>query len=246
MALAQLLVAQAELLHLTRRKVVDENIGAGEKRREDIAIAGPLEIERDAALAPIEPGEMDGEAVKILIIGARKIAAVGPFHLDDIGAEVGHLARAKRRGHGLFQCDHADAGQRQLWRVLHEFVKKTGAFRGHARPRRKESGWWKPEPPDTGASRGIFVPRRTRPRIRSRRAFAGRRWLPPRKHRRPGALPYSPRRRRAGRHRTSVRLPSASGRPRGRWCRRGRWGTERPDCGQSAGRRPRDRSRICG
>ena len=37
------------------------------------------------------------------VVGAREIAAVGTLDLDHVGAQVGELPRAERRGDGLLQ-----------------------------------------------------------------------------------------------------------------------------------------------
>src|SRR5690606_23044011 len=78
-------------------------------------------------------------------------------------------------------------------------VKTSAAGPADARPRRKESGWWRSAPLGTGGSRGTCARRRIRWRSRSRHGSAGRRWPPPSWPWPPGTWPYWRRHRRYAR-----------------------------------------------
>lgn len=68
------------------------------------------EIQRQAFLGAVGPGEMRGQTLDAAIVAAREVADFGPFHLDDARALVGQLARAEGRGNGVFQRNDGDAG----------------------------------------------------------------------------------------------------------------------------------------
>ena len=68
-----------------------------------------LHVERDAALAAVQPDEEAGLAVHEAVVGAGEVALARALDLDDIGAEVGQVAGADRRRHRVFERDDADA-----------------------------------------------------------------------------------------------------------------------------------------
>lgn len=90
---------------------MEEDVGAFDQAGERVEVAGLFEIEDDAALAAVEPGEVGGEAAQRAIVAAGEIAAIGPLDFDDIGAYIGELARAKGRGDGLLERHDANAAQ---------------------------------------------------------------------------------------------------------------------------------------
>jgi hypothetical protein len=70
-----------------------------------------LEVEGEAALAAVEPGEPGRAAVDDAVVIAGKVAFAAPFDLDNIGAEVGEVASAERRRDGLLKADDPQAGE---------------------------------------------------------------------------------------------------------------------------------------
>ena len=107
-----LLVPEAESLHGTRREIVHEHVGVVDQPRANLQIVGRLEVEHDAALAAIEPGEVRRRPVHRAVVGSRGIAAVRTFDLHDVGAKVGELTRTEGRGDRLLERDDAQFAQR--------------------------------------------------------------------------------------------------------------------------------------
>ena len=109
---------------------MDEHIRAIHELLGDGAIIRAGEVEHDAALAAVQPREVRRLAMERAVVSARDIAAVGAFDFDDVGAEIGQLPGAERRGDRLLERDHAQAAQ---W---HRVARRAPhAYRGTA-PRR--------------------------------------------------------------------------------------------------------------
>ena len=104
-------MAQAEPCRGTRREVLQQHIGAVDQPIQHLRRVGMLQVQRDAALAAIEPDEEAGLAMHEAVVATREIALAGALHLDYVGAEVGQVAAADRRRHRVFQRDDADAFQ---------------------------------------------------------------------------------------------------------------------------------------
>ena len=99
---------QAEALERTRPEVLDEHVGLVEEREEDVAVGGDLEVEDDRALVAID--ELPPQALAVARVAPRqatKGVAVRVLDLDDVGAEVGEVARAVRTGEHGRQIDDA-------------------------------------------------------------------------------------------------------------------------------------------
>ena len=102
-------MAQAEASGGAGREVLQQHIGAADQPIQDVRRFGMLQVERDAALAAIEPDEEAGLAVHEAVVVPREVALAWALHLDDIGAEVGQVPAADRRRHRVFEGDDADA-----------------------------------------------------------------------------------------------------------------------------------------
>jgi hypothetical protein len=68
-----------------------------------------FDVQRDAALAAIQPNEEAGLTVDKAVVGAREVALTGALDLDDIGAQVGEVARTNWRRHRVLECNDTDA-----------------------------------------------------------------------------------------------------------------------------------------
>ena len=68
-------------------------------------------IQRDAALAAIEPDEEAGLTKHRAVVAAREIAVAWPLDLDHISAHVGEMAAADRCRHRVLQRDDTHALQ---------------------------------------------------------------------------------------------------------------------------------------
>src|SRR6266702_2988276 len=145
-----------------------------------------------------------------LIVAAREIAGAGALDLDHARAEIGELARTERRGDCVFERDDLDTVE---WShcVSQPKVRTNAVARGYARPRTRESDWWKSARPGRDVFRGIYVRRRIRTRSRSRHGIAGTRWPLPTTRRPRAASPCSPVRRTVDAHRNGGPLRIASG-----------------------------------
>ena len=109
MHLAQGLVAQAHASGSAGSEVLHQHIGFLQQLPEGVERLRLLEIERQALLGPVGPDEMRGLALDAGVVGAGKVAGAGALHLDHARAEVSELARAERRGDGMFKGDDGDA-----------------------------------------------------------------------------------------------------------------------------------------
>jgi hypothetical protein len=117
MAFMKALPAQTEPLHDAGAKVLHEHVRAGEKLVHDREIARPLEVERDALLAPVHRQEISRYLAEEGSDHAREITALGVLHLHDPCAEIREGERAKRTCEDPGEVDDRDARQ--------------GAFRAH-------------------------------------------------------------------------------------------------------------------
>jgi hypothetical protein len=119
-------VAEAEPLHRAGREVMHEHIGALEQARADRSIGFFLQIERDASLGSIQPGEVRRRSIQRAIVRARRIAAVRSLHFDDVRPEVRELPRAKRCRNRLFEGYHSQSGERELAVLRHQEWTASG------------------------------------------------------------------------------------------------------------------------
>jgi hypothetical protein len=110
---AQVLVVQAETRRRAGRKVLHQHVGACKQVPQHRIGARLLDIQRQAFLGTIGPDEVRRQSLYAAVIGAGEIAGAGPLDLDHAGAEIGELARAERRGNGLFEGNDGDAFKRR-------------------------------------------------------------------------------------------------------------------------------------
>src|SRR5690606_14138361 len=74
---------QPEAVGHTRTEVLDKHVGAVQQACEQVTAARALDVEREAALATIEPDKVAGQAVDDGIVAPAEVAAVRPLDLDD-------------------------------------------------------------------------------------------------------------------------------------------------------------------
>ena len=109
MARGECVVAEAEPLDGARRKVVDEHVGAREQlfarprgRLRSFTSSTMLRLPRFSQAKYAET------SIQRAVVCAREIAAARTFDLDDVGAHVRELPRAKGRDDRLFERDDAN------------------------------------------------------------------------------------------------------------------------------------------
>ena len=106
--------AHAELVELTLRRGLEQDVGARDERAEALAILLLLEIEHERLLAAVVvPEEERALGVFLVLVerpdAARRVAA-GRLDLDDLGAEAGQRQPAVL-GLLVGELDDADAGE---------------------------------------------------------------------------------------------------------------------------------------
>src|SRR5690606_10091298 len=94
----------------------------------------------------------------------------------NIGSGASELAPGKAEASEKAQCaeahEHFEDDSNAAWPTRSRpwpMFRTSAAGPANARPRRKESGWWRSAPLGTAASRGTCAPHRIRWRSRSRR-----------------------------------------------------------------------------
>ena len=108
MAAAQLLRAEAEPLDGARCQILDPDVGLGQHALDQRLVLGPLHVDGYRLLPAVQPYEIGGEAVHVIVVAAGEIP-LGALQLDDAGAGVGQPARQERRGDRLFERDDEEA-----------------------------------------------------------------------------------------------------------------------------------------
>ena len=109
----QLARIEAEVAHRAGPQVLDDDVRARGQPPEHVLPCLGLEIERDAALRPIEPHEVAALAVHHRLEPAREIATARILDLHDVGTEIRELHAAERAGHVVADLEHAEAIQRR-------------------------------------------------------------------------------------------------------------------------------------
>jgi hypothetical protein len=112
--LAQLLVAQAQLVDAAELEVLDHHVALLRKVARDLLAFGRLQVERDRALVAVDAVEVGGLGLAHAQAPvARVVAAARVLDLDHLGAHVGqhHAAPGARQDAG--QVEDAHAGKRQ-------------------------------------------------------------------------------------------------------------------------------------
>ena len=112
MAGAKRFGVDAEPARGLRPETVDHDVGARENRVEDRGRIRRSQIQRDAALVPVENLEVRAGPAADRRQRARRIAPARILNLDDVGPEVGEKQRRVRAGEQARQVDDANAGER--------------------------------------------------------------------------------------------------------------------------------------
>src|SRR5207302_8680909 len=112
--LAERRVAELQIGHGPRPKVLHHDIGAADKLAEYLLSLRRFEIERDRALVAIQADEGRAFAVQQGRHMADLVAAVRRLDLDDLCAQVGELHPTERSGHVIAHLQDPDPRE---WRV---------------------------------------------------------------------------------------------------------------------------------
>jgi len=99
-----------ETLDRARGQVLHEHVGLRHEFLQDRARRRMLDVEGQALLRAVGPGELARHPVHHIIIIAAEIAFAGPLDLDDPRTPVGQMPAGERCRDGLLQRDHGDAG----------------------------------------------------------------------------------------------------------------------------------------
>ena len=91
-----------------RSKARDEHIGGEHELEERLTATRLLEVQCDAALAPIG-AEEDGTGAVIVLAESAKGIAGRRFDLDDVRTEVAQHHGAEGDGHEARELDHSDS-----------------------------------------------------------------------------------------------------------------------------------------
>src|SRR5690606_7921409 len=118
--LLERLIAEAEALHHAGTVALDEHVVLGDELEERGAPGLALEVEDDAALAPVEPVEHRAHpVVRERVGGARAVAEAGVFELVDLGAQVAEDHRAEGGGEEAREIEDLDPLERAVFVLVH-------------------------------------------------------------------------------------------------------------------------------
>src|SRR5262249_14886321 len=107
---AQALVVDAEPPLHVRTIVLDDHVGVADEALEDRHALGLSEVQRHAALVPVQVLEVEALT---LAADAVAVAAAGHLDLDGVRAPVDELAHARRAGAGAREIEHVEARERR-------------------------------------------------------------------------------------------------------------------------------------
>src|SRR6202022_3106944 len=96
-------------LHGAGAEVLDDHVRVLHQRLDHLHRLRLLQVERDAALVPVEEQVRGGLAVLVGRPGARLVARPGVLHLHDVRAQVGQQRAAPGAGDDAGEIDDADA-----------------------------------------------------------------------------------------------------------------------------------------
>ena len=92
------------------RLIAQEDIGGGQEAMENFGAAGVIVIESDGTFVAIGGAEVDGlRGNEGRALGARLVAHLGAFDVDDIGGEIAKQHGGVRSGEGFRQFDNANS-----------------------------------------------------------------------------------------------------------------------------------------
>jgi hypothetical protein len=108
-------------------KFLDHHVGVRGQILHDGLPLGPGEIDADALLAGVDPGEIAGlvaaAGLELHIVAPHVVALALALDLDHAGAQITEQARAVGSGQDAGQIQDEDAGQRKIV-GLHESVAR--------------------------------------------------------------------------------------------------------------------------
>src|SRR4029077_91918 len=107
--LRQHVLAEPEGLHGAGAEVLDDHVRVLHQPLDHLDGLRRLQVERDAALVPIEEQVRGGLPVLVRRPGARLVAGPGVLHLHDVRAQVGEQRAAPGSGDDAGEIDDADA-----------------------------------------------------------------------------------------------------------------------------------------
>jgi hypothetical protein len=117
--------------HDPGHEVLDDHIGLLGQVLHDRLALGPREVDADALLAGVHPGEVAAligpAGLELQIVAPHVVALALALDLDDAGAQIAEQARAVGSGQDAGQIQDGDAGQRKIF-GLHE--SSSGILRG--------------------------------------------------------------------------------------------------------------------
>ena len=106
----ELVIIKRQARHDAGAKRLDQDIGRLHQLEKNLDIAGRFEIKAEAALAPVERGEVGAEAVAVGVAQpAAQVANARRLNLDDISAQVGQPEGGKAAGQVTGQVENANA-----------------------------------------------------------------------------------------------------------------------------------------
>ncbi|GBD12969.1 hypothetical protein HRbin24_00990 [bacterium HR24] len=111
-ALRQHVVAQTQALHSAGREVLHHHIGLLDQPQKEVSAGGALQVDADAALAPVHREEVGGLVVQVGARGAGHVAVGRALDLDDVGAQVAQHHAGERPSQDPGEVQDADTGQR--------------------------------------------------------------------------------------------------------------------------------------
>ena len=105
--------AESEALERAGTKVLHQHVGLVAEPQHHREIVGVLEVERDRPLATPEELPPQGDAIPGVAPAERTggVAAVGTLDLDDVGAKVGEVSRARGPRHHRRDVDDPQVGE---------------------------------------------------------------------------------------------------------------------------------------
>ena len=102
-------LVQAESSRFAAAEILHEDIAAGSQPEHDLAPRGFGDVDRDGALAAIERNEKRAPGAAMGTHAAGVVAAVDPFDLDNVGAQIGQDHGGGWAGHDVAEVQHANA-----------------------------------------------------------------------------------------------------------------------------------------
>ena len=113
MVAVQFVGAEAEPFEGAGPEVLHQHVGVGDEAAEQLHVGVGLQVECDGAL--VAAHHLPPQPFPIAWVApcevAQAVAAIGTFHLDDVGTEVGEVPGTVRAGQHRGDVDHLDVVQ---------------------------------------------------------------------------------------------------------------------------------------